>query len=218
MSDISCCSLRANGLRFLLSRSEEYFRECGVDVHDVAEPCSEGYIRVHPHCGFLNQVGGMSTHGVAAYDGQSFVVLRYDEFQQSLCGIHAHGLAVGSVERFPAFVVQSLDLAFILGQSHARHLRMGEDSRRHDAEPDVVGQTKDIPLVCRQYNIDLVIFAIPSCSEEERKRIMGYCSESGCRIKTVPYLSQLWLDDDSDHQILSQVKDIKIASFSRYLS
>lgn len=75
---------------------------------------------------------------------------------------------------------------------------------------DVVGQTKDIPLVCRQYNIDLVIFAIPSCSEEERKRIMGYCSESGCRIKTVPYLSQLWLDDDSDHQILSQVKDIKI--------
>ncbi|MBQ3284860.1 MAG: polysaccharide biosynthesis protein [Ruminococcus sp.] len=74
---------------------------------------------------------------------------------------------------------------------------------------DVVGQTKDIPLICRQYNIELVIFAIPSCSEEQRKRIMGYCSESGCRIKTVPYLSQLFEDDDS-HQILSQVKDIKI--------
>ncbi len=74
---------------------------------------------------------------------------------------------------------------------------------------EVVGLTKDIPLVCRQYNIDLVIFAIPSCTEEERKRIMGYCSESGCRIKTVPYLSQLFLDDDST-QILSQIKDIKI--------
>ena len=74
---------------------------------------------------------------------------------------------------------------------------------------EVVGLTKDIPLVCRQYNIDLVIFAIPSCTEEDRKRIMGYCSESGCRIKTVPYLSQLFLDDDST-QILSQVKDIKI--------
>ena len=74
---------------------------------------------------------------------------------------------------------------------------------------EVVGLTKDIPLVCRQYNIDLVIFAIPSCTEEERKRIMGYCSESGCRIKTVPYLSQLFQDDDST-QILSQVKDIKI--------
>ena len=74
---------------------------------------------------------------------------------------------------------------------------------------EVVGQTKDIPLICRQYNIELVIFAIPSCTEEERKRIMGYCSESGCRIKTVPYLSQLFQDDDST-QILSQVKDIKI--------
>ena len=51
---------------------------------------------------------------------------------------------------------------------------------------EVVGLTKDIPLVCRQYNIDLVIFAIPSCTEEERKRIMGYCADSGCRIKTVP--------------------------------
>ena len=74
---------------------------------------------------------------------------------------------------------------------------------------EVVGQTKDIPLICRQYNIELVIFAIPSCTEEERKRIMGRCSESGCRIKTVPYLSQLFEDDDS-HQILTQVKDIKI--------
>lgn len=75
---------------------------------------------------------------------------------------------------------------------------------------DVVGRTKDIPLVCRQYNIDLVIFAIPSCTEEERKRIMGYCSESGCRIKTVPYLSQLFEDGEENTQILSQVKDIKI--------
>ena len=75
---------------------------------------------------------------------------------------------------------------------------------------DVVGRTQDIPLVCRQYNIELVIFAIPSCSEEERKRIMGYCSESGCRIKTVPYLSQLFEDGDDGAQIMSQVKDIKI--------
>ncbi|MBQ3265494.1 MAG: polysaccharide biosynthesis protein [Ruminococcus sp.] len=74
---------------------------------------------------------------------------------------------------------------------------------------EVVGLTKDIPLICRQYNIELVIFAIPSCTEEQRKSIMGYCSESGCRIKTVPYLSQLFQDDDSQ-QILSQVKDIRI--------
>ena len=74
---------------------------------------------------------------------------------------------------------------------------------------DVVGTTKDIPEICKRYNISLVIFAIPSCTEDERKRIMGYCSDSGCRIKTIPYLSQLLLDDDSP-KILSQVKDINV--------
>ncbi len=74
---------------------------------------------------------------------------------------------------------------------------------------DVVGTTKDIPEICKRYNISLVLFAIPSCTEDERKRIMGYCSDSGCRIKTIPYLSQLLLDDDSP-KILSQVKDINV--------
>ena len=74
---------------------------------------------------------------------------------------------------------------------------------------EVLGTTANIPKLCEEYKISLVIFAIPSCTEEERKRIMGYCAESGCRIKTVPYLSQLFLDDDHQ-QILSQVKDIKI--------
>jgi len=74
---------------------------------------------------------------------------------------------------------------------------------------EVMGTTSDIPQLCKQLNISLVIFAIPSCTEEERKRIMGFCSESGCRIKTVPYLSQLFLDGDSP-QLMSQVQDIRI--------
>ena len=73
----------------------------------------------------------------------------------------------------------------------------------------VVGTTKDIPALCKQYDISLILFAIPSCDEKDRKRIMNLCSQSGCRIKTVPYLSQLFLDDDSP-EILSQVKDIRI--------
>ncbi len=74
---------------------------------------------------------------------------------------------------------------------------------------EVLGTTADIPELCRSMSISLVIFAIPSCTEDERKRIMELCSKSGCRIKTVPYLSQLFLSDDS-HDIMSQVKDIKI--------
>ena len=74
---------------------------------------------------------------------------------------------------------------------------------------DIVGTTKDIPTICRQYKISLVIFAIPSCDEEDRRRIMEMCSKSGCRIKTVPYLSQLFFSGD-EPQLLSQVKDIRI--------
>ncbi len=74
---------------------------------------------------------------------------------------------------------------------------------------EVLGTTADIPRLCKEYNISLVIFAIPSCTEDERKRIMGFCTQSGCRIKTVPYLSQLFLDDEKP-QIMSQVQDIKI--------
>lgn len=74
---------------------------------------------------------------------------------------------------------------------------------------DVVGTTKDIPYICKQYRIGLILFAIPSCDEDDRRRIMELCSESGCRIKTIPYLSQLFLDDESP-ELMSQIKDIKI--------
>lgn len=74
---------------------------------------------------------------------------------------------------------------------------------------EVVGRTKDIPKICKEYKIDLILFAIPSCTEAERKAVMELCSQTNCRIKTVPYLSQI-LFDDSNPQLLNQVKDIKI--------
>lgn len=74
---------------------------------------------------------------------------------------------------------------------------------------EVVGTTKDISEICAQYKIDLILFAIPSCDEADRKRIMELCSESGCRIKMVPYLSQLFLSDENP-ELMSQVKDFKI--------
>ena len=74
---------------------------------------------------------------------------------------------------------------------------------------EVVGTTRDIPKICKEYRIKLILFAIPSCTQEERKEIMELCSQTECQIKMVPYLSQL-LFDDNNPQLLSQVKDIKI--------
>ena len=73
----------------------------------------------------------------------------------------------------------------------------------------VEGTTQDIVSLCKNRNIELIIFAIPSCDETERKRILDICSQTKLQIKTIPYISKL-LADDSGLNILSQVKDIKI--------
>ncbi len=75
----------------------------------------------------------------------------------------------------------------------------------------VLGNTQDIPQICKANNISLILFAIPSCTDEERKQILEICSETQCNIKMVPYLSELYFDDTSRGKgILKQVQDIKI--------
>ena len=75
----------------------------------------------------------------------------------------------------------------------------------------VLGQTTDIPEICQKENISLIIFAIPSCGEEERKRIFDICSKTKCKIKIIPYISKLLLDENEDGtRLLNQVKDIRI--------
>ncbi|MDD6644545.1 MAG: nucleoside-diphosphate sugar epimerase/dehydratase [Oscillospiraceae bacterium] len=75
----------------------------------------------------------------------------------------------------------------------------------------VLGTTYDIPEICASENISLIIFAIPSCSEEDRTRILDLCSKTECKIKIIPHFSQLLFDgDEGKPQLLSQVKDIKI--------
>ncbi|MBQ7999929.1 MAG: polysaccharide biosynthesis protein [Ruminococcus sp.] len=73
----------------------------------------------------------------------------------------------------------------------------------------VLGSCADIPELCKKSGISLIVFAIPSCTEDDRQRILALCSQTQCKIKMVPYLSQL-LFDDSHPQLLNQVKDIRI--------
>ena len=75
----------------------------------------------------------------------------------------------------------------------------------------VLGNTQDIPQLCKASNISLILFAIPSCTDDERKQILEICSQTQCSIKMVPYLSELYFDDTSRGKgLLKQVQDIKI--------
>lgn len=73
----------------------------------------------------------------------------------------------------------------------------------------VMGTSEDIIDLCRDQKIDLIIFAIPSCTEAERRYILDLCSETSCKIKIVPYLSQLLFDGEQSN-LLRQISDIKV--------
>ena len=49
----------------------------------------------------------------------------------------------------------------------------------------VLGPTVIIPEIVKKFNIKSIIFAIPSCSEVDRNRILKYCSETDCEISVL---------------------------------
>lgn len=74
---------------------------------------------------------------------------------------------------------------------------------------EVLGVCAEIPALCKTYQIDNIIVAVPSCEEEEKRRILDYCSNTKCSIKVIPYLSELLLTDNAP-QLIAQAKEIKI--------
>ncbi|MCH5303741.1 MAG: polysaccharide biosynthesis protein [Ruminococcus sp.] len=73
----------------------------------------------------------------------------------------------------------------------------------------VLGSTNEIPTITDSFKVDQIIFAIPSCDEKDRHRILDICSKTKCKIKVIPYLGNLLFDDEHT-QLISQAADIKI--------
>ncbi len=75
----------------------------------------------------------------------------------------------------------------------------------------VMGTTKEIPAICQREKIDLIVLAIPSSDETDRKRILDICGETKLPIKVLPFISQLVLGDTPEERVLlSQVRDIDV--------
>ena len=52
------------------------------------------------------------------------------------------------------------------------------------------GRDKIVDSV-EKYRVDTIIFAIPSCKEQDRREILKLCQTTGCELKTLPSLEQL---------------------------
>ena len=50
----------------------------------------------------------------------------------------------------------------------------------------IAGTRHDIVTCAKRYDIDTIIFAIPSMSKNERREILEICSQTGCQLKTMP--------------------------------
>ena len=55
----------------------------------------------------------------------------------------------------------------------------------------IVGGREDIPEMVKQYKIDKIIFAIPSCDAPTRKAILDICTTTGCEVQMLPGIYQM---------------------------
>ncbi|WP_303823565.1 nucleoside-diphosphate sugar epimerase/dehydratase [Ruminococcus flavefaciens] len=73
----------------------------------------------------------------------------------------------------------------------------------------VVGTTNDIHKFVDQQHIEQIIFAIPSCLDDERKRILDICSGTNVNVKVVPFIGSL-IFDGGNTPLLTQMHDIRV--------
>ncbi len=73
----------------------------------------------------------------------------------------------------------------------------------------VVGTTSQIGKFVTEQQIEQIIFAIPSCLENERQRILNLCSKTEVPIKIIPFIGNLMFDDERS-TLLGQVRDIRV--------
>ena len=70
----------------------------------------------------------------------------------------------------------------------------------------IVGGRYDIPEIADKYDIDQIIYAIPSADAHSRREILHICTETGCRVKALPAIYQLLNGEVS----VSRLKDVEI--------
>ena len=70
----------------------------------------------------------------------------------------------------------------------------------------VMGTRADIITLAKEKNIDIIIFAIPSCTSEEKSKILKICQKTGCVLKTLPPVYQL----EKEENFSKNVRDVEI--------
>lgn len=71
----------------------------------------------------------------------------------------------------------------------------------------VEGTSADILDIVDKYDIEQIVVAIPSSTLEERKRIFGICAKTDCKLRTLPNIRELRIDELGDVSL----RDVDVA-------
>ena len=74
---------------------------------------------------------------------------------------------------------------------------------------EIVGTTADLAHFAKKMEIEQIVCAMPSASEEDRTRVLNICSKTNLPVKMIPFIGCLIFDDDHP-SLLNQVRDIKV--------
>ena len=70
----------------------------------------------------------------------------------------------------------------------------------------IVGGRDEIIEAVNKYNINLIIFTIPSATPEQKKEILNICKETECKLLTLPSVSQLL----NEELIMQHLKPVSV--------
>ena len=79
-----------------------------------------------------------------------------------------------------------------------------QDSEIHGIR--VLGTVAEIPEICRRIEIDIIVIAVPSASNEQMQRIIANCEQTGCVMRTLPRIK----DTVSGKVTLDELREVSI--------
>lgn len=71
----------------------------------------------------------------------------------------------------------------------------------------IIGNRDCIIDAAEKYNISVIIFAIPNCDADEKKKILSICQKTDCKLKIVPSICKMY---DSAEEISSSIRSVEI--------
>ncbi len=72
----------------------------------------------------------------------------------------------------------------------------------------VYGDRNSIIEAAEKFQIDTILFAIPSCDNKEKVEILNICKETGCELKIVPSIYQMM--NDGEKGISKKIRKVQI--------